>query len=869
MQSKKCHNSCNKLGDNTMTREEFRNLPKNGPVILDGATGTNLQEAGMPVGVCPESWILENPKVLIDLQVSYIEAGTTILYAPTFSANRLKLREYGLEEQLEDMNHRLVALSKEARKITAEKNVTAKEVLIAGDLTMTGQQLYPVGELMFEELVEIYKEQAKVLEAAGVDLFVVETMMSLQECRAAVLAIREVSSLPVMVSLTYQTDGRTLYGTTPEVATVVLQELGADAIGINCSTGPEDMIAPVKAMTSYATIPVFAKPNAGLPKLCNGKTVFDTNPKDFAFYGKQLVEAGASFIGGCCGTTPEHIKALADAVCQMETVTLRSVKRRVLTSERAMVEIDLNGNFMVIGERINPTGKKKLQTELREGSLNMVHDMALSQEADGARILDINMGMNGIDEKEMMLNTVYEVTTTVDCPLCIDSSYVEVIEAALRIYPGRALINSISMETEKMSKLLALAKKYGAMFILLPLSDAGLPANMEEKHEIIRKVMEEAKAAGLAKEDIVVDGLVATIGANPFAALECFETFAYCKEELGLPTVCGLSNVSFGLPERANINTAFLTMAIEKGLTMAIANPSQEMLMNAAFASDLLLAKTGSELRYIDRMNGLKEKYEGTELVRVPAGSSVTAKTGAVTNNGTTGTVCETASNDKVTGAGTKASEGTKAEEKSNVFNAVLKGNKGTIIDETKKLLEAGEKPNEIINHHLIPAINEVGDLFDKQKYFLPQLISSANTMKLAIEYLEPMLERKSGGEEMATIVVATVEGDIHDIGKNLVVLMLKNYGYRVFDLGKDVPAEVIVDTAMKEHAAVIGLSALMTTTMMRMKEVVELAKSKGCMSKIIVGGACINESFAQEIHADGYSKDAASAVKVVERLLK
>ena len=831
-----------------MTREAFRKLWESKIVILDGATGTNLQAAGMPVGVCPEQWILEHKEALVELQKAYVEAGADILYAPTFSANRLKLAEYGLEDKLEEMNRELVELSKEE----VEK-AGMRKVLIAGDLTMTGQQLYPIGDLQFEELVSIYKEQARVLEAAGVDLFVVETMMSLQECRAAVLAIREISELPIMVSLTYQGDGRTLYGTTPEIATVVLQELGVDAIGINCSTGPEDMILPVKKMAEYATIPVFAKPNAGLPRLENGKTVFDTTPEEFALCGKKLVEAGAGCLGGCCGTTPLHIKALAEAVSAMAVPTVLKTKRRVLTSERGMAEILMDGNFMVIGERINPTGKKKLQAELREGSLNMVREMSLEQAKEGAAILDINMGMNGIDEKQMILDTIYEVTTTVDCPLCIDSSHVDIIEAALRIYPGRALINSISMESEKMLPLLKLAKKYGAMFILLPLSDAGLPATMDEKHAIIDKVMEAAFAVGLSREDVLVDGLVATVGANPRAALECYETFAHCKNELLVPTVCGLSNISFGLPERAHINTAFLTMAIANGLTMAIANPSQELLMNAAFASDLLMAKAGSDLRYIERMNGLREKYEGTELVRVPVGSSVVAGTAAG-------------------GAGVnakKADSEVKSQEKSPVYTAVLKGNKGTIIEETKRLLEAGVKPQAIINEHLIPAINEVGELFDKQKYFLPQLIASANTMKMSIEYLEPMLERGEGAIDTATIVIATVEGDIHDIGKNLVVLMLKNYGYRVIDLGKDVPSDVIVETAMKENAAVISLSALMTTTMMRMKEVVELAKEKGCHAKIIVGGAAINESFAEEIGADGYGKDAASAVKVVEGLLK
>lgn len=815
-----------------MTREAFRELVKKGPVLLDGATGTNLQKAGMPVRVCPEQWILENSEVLIDLQKQYVEAGTDILFAPTFTASRIKLKEYGLEDHLEEMNRKLVALSKEAAKGT--------NALVAGDLTMTGEQLYPLGDLMFEDLVDVYKEQAKIIAEAGADLFVVETMMSLQECRAAVLAIREVCDLPVMVSLTYNEDGRTLYGTDPVTAVVVMQSLGADAVGMNCSTGPEAMLEPIAKMAEYAAIPLLAKPNAGMPELIDGQTVFNVEPEEFAEVGKKLVEEGAAIIGGCCGTTPEHIRALKEAVKGIPVKAPLQTKRRMLTSERKSVEITLDGRFMVIGERINPTGKKKLQAELKEGSLNLVRTMALEQEENGASILDINMGMNGIDEKEMMLRTIYEVTSTVDCPLCIDSSHVDIIEAALRIYPGRALINSISLEKEKFEKLLPIAKKYGAMFILLPLSDEGLPKDSAEKHGIIRTIMDEAVRIGMAKEDIIVDGLVATIGANPNAALECFETFSYCKNELELPTACGLSNISFGLPERTYVNTAFLTMAIANGLTMAIANPSQELLMNAAFASDMLLNKKESDIRYIERMNFLSEKYAGMERVMVQKTPAGTSAAGGETRKESTG---------------------------SGVFQAVLKGNKEHVLEEVKKMLDGGAKPDEIINEHLIAAINEVGELFDKKKYFLPQLISSANTMKLAIEYLEPMLER-SNTEAMATIVVATVEGDIHDIGKNLVVLMLKNYGYHVIDLGKDVPADVIVDTAMNEGAKVIGLSALMTTTMMRMKDVVELAKEKGCTAKIVIGGAAITESFSDEIGADGYSKDAAECVKLVERLL-
>ena len=817
-----------------MTKKEFREFVNKGPIILDGATGTNLMAAGMPIGVCPEAWILEHKEVLLNLQRGYVEAGTNIVYAPTFTGNRIKLEEYGLADRITEINTELVRLSREA---------VGDKALVAGDMTMTGQQLFPLGELMFEDLVEVYKEQASILDKAGADLFVVETMMSLQECRAAVLAIKEVSDKPVMVTLTYNEDGRTLYGTPPEAAVVVLQSLGVDVIGINCSTGPMEMIEPVKIMAEYATIPILAKPNAGLPELVDGETVYRMTPEEFAEAGAALVEAGAAIVGGCCGTTPEHIAALTAKVKGMELITPLKSHRRILSSERKAVEIDLDGNFLVVGERINPTGKKKLQAELREGRLDLVRNMAMDQESNGAAILDINMGMNGIDELQMMKKVIYEVSSTVDCPLCIDSSHVDVIEEALKIYPGRALINSISLETEKMEKLLPVAAKYGAMFILLPLSDAGLPQNIAEKKAIINEIYDKALALGMSHADIVVDGLVATIGANANAAVECFETIDYCKNEKRLPTICGLSNISFGLPERGYVNTAFLTMAINRGLTMAIANPSQDLLMNAAFASDMLLNRPSSDIRYIEHMNKFTEKNAQFETVRVN-------KTAA--------------SGEAASGEGRVSTELSE----NPVFKAVLKGSKETIISEVDKALADGAEPDAIINDYLIPAINEVGELFNSKKYFLPQLIGSANTMKEAIDYLEPKMERKSAGGDMPTLVIATVEGDIHDIGKNLVVLMLKNYGYNVIDMGKDVKCEDIVDLAIKEDAAIIGLSALMTTTMMRMKDVVELCKEKGCKSKVVIGGACITQSFADEIGADGYSKDAADCVKLVERLL-
>ena len=799
-------------------------------IVLDGATGTNLQKAGMPTGVCPEQWILEHPQALIDLQKAYVAAGTDIVYAPTFTASRIKLEEYGLADRLEEMNRALVALSKEA--------VAGSDTLVAADLTMTGKQLAPIGDLPFETLVEVYKEQARVLVDAGVDLFVVETMMSLQETRAALIAIREVCDLPVMASLTYESDGRTLYGTDAKTAMVVLQSLGADVVGLNCSTGPMEMVSAVEQMREVANIPILAKPNAGLPQLEDGVTVYRMSPEEFAAAGAELVKAGASVVGGCCGTTPAHIAALAEAVKGLSSPEISSEKKRLLATERSVLEIDLEGSFLVVGERINPTGKKALQAELREGSLDLVCQMAAEQEENGAAILDVNMGMNGIDEKAMMLAAIEELTTASSLPLCLDSSSVEVLEAALRIYPGRALVNSVSLESEKINRLLPVVAKYGAMFILLPLSDEGIPATVEEKREIVRTILDRAYALGFTKEDIVVDGLTATVGANPKAALECFDTIHYCRNELGLATICGLSNISFGLPNRPFVNTAFLTMAIQQGLTMAIANPSQDLLMNAAFASDMLLHKPDSDIRYINRMQ-VYEKH----LAQKEASAQPVKKRAAVQES---------------------VSEG----ETDAIFSCVLKGDKKHIVARVEEALAAGEQPGDIISGKLIPAINDVGEKFEKQIYFLPQLIASASAMQTAIEHLEPLLARGDENGETATIVIATVEGDIHDIGKNLVVLMLKNYGYHVIDLGKDVAAETIVNTAMEQKAQIIGLSALMTTTMMRMKDVVELAKEKGCTSRIIIGGACITESFAQEIGADGYSADAASCVKLVQRLL-
>lgn len=895
--------------EESMTKQQFREFLKERYVLLDGATGSNLIKRGMPSGICPEQWILEHPQALTELQRSYVEAGTDILYAPTFTANRIKLAEYGLEHRQEEMIRGLVALSLQAagrgdtrdpegngtdRACAAalETDKAAENAglpLVAGDLTMTGQQLKPMGPLELETLITVYKEQIRLMEQAGVDLLVVETMMSLGEARAALIAARETTGLPVMVTMTFEADGRTLFGTDARTAAIVLESLGADAIGVNCSTGPAGMRGIVEAMAQVSSLPLIAKPNAGLPGVdAQGQTVYDMDCRAFVKEMEELVAAGATILGGCCGTDPSYIEGLKHLVQGRKPGERsgRSDGIRYLTSERQTLAFGLEDPFMIVGERINPTGKKRLQEQLREGCMDMVLQFAQEQEACGASILDVNMGMSGIDEKAMMLQVLEEVQGVTGLPLSLDSSHVEVLEAALRHYPGRALVNSVSYETEKFEKLLPIVQKYGAMFILLPLSDQGLPKDLEEKKQIIDRIVDRALELGMRREDIVVDGLVTTIGANPRAGLETLETIRYCKSQ-GLATVCGLSNISFGMPARPYVNTAFLTMAIYEGLTMAIANPSQEMLVCCAMATDLLKAKEEADLRYIQYAAKLQPEAKGpaqpggSALARTAANPALDSTAGRERGEGQNALAGEAALKSGGHDGQTrepegKGNRGDGGAGETTVFDAhlekitdaVLKGNRNGIAAMTAQALNQGADPARLLNEGLLPAINRVGDYFEQKKYFLPQLIASAEAMKNAIQVLEPHLLREQDAQSMPVVVIATVEGDIHDIGKNLVALMLKNHGFRVVDLGKDVPKEEIIRAAREHQADIIALSALMTTTMQRMREVVALARQEGITARIMIGGAVTTQEYADEIHADGYSKDAAEAVKLARRLL-
>ena len=783
-------------------------------IILDGATGTELQKKGMPAGVCPEVWCLNNPDIISDVHAGYRDAGADIIYTATFGANPVKMSQYGAYDVVE-INRELTLLARRA---------VGKDVLLAGDICSTGRFVRPFGDLDFEEAIEAYKEQVKGLLDGGVDLFVIETMMDIQETRAALIAIKELTDKFTIVTMTYEENGRTLNGTDPVTALITLQSLGADAVGCNCSTGPEEMIGLIEAMKPWATVPLVAKPNAGMPELVDGKTMFDMEADTFASFGAEFVSKGVNLIGGCCGTTPEHIRSLKEKIAGSRPVSPVRDSISALSSARASVVLEGERPLAIVGERINPTGKKALQQELLEGRMSLVRTMAKEQGKMGASLLDVNMGMPGIDEKETMLDAIGNLSVASDLSLVIDSSNIEVIEAALRLYPGRALINSISGESKKIARLLPVAAQYGAMFILLPLTDGDIPETAEKRKKIIEDVFEKAATLGFAKSDIVIDGLVMAASSNFKAPMETLKTIEWSSKIFKANTIVGLSNVSFGMPERKWLNASFLAMAVSKGLTMAIANPGVEELMNTKMASDVLAGRDRDASRYISHFSQMPPKVKQEDI------------------------------------SSHKAPEG-------RVSQAILEGNREDIEQLLSGAMDSGMGAQKIVDEIMIPSITEVGDLFDRREYFLPQLIASAETMKKGIAFLEPWLgDDKLEKKQKGLIIIATVKGDVHDIGKNIVALMLRNHGFEVVDLGKDVSAEIIIQEALNLKPSVIGLSALMTTTMINMKEVIELAERESLDCKFMVGGAVVTKAYAESIGAH-YAKDGVEAVRVVEKL--
>ncbi len=774
-------------------------------MLLDGALGTFLQNNGLKPGVCPEKFTLENPRLLRDIQQRYIDAGSKAVYTATLGANSLKLEEFSLDKDVYRINKELAEISADA---------AGQKAFVGGDVSSTGSFLVPLGDLEFEQVVDIYKQQIKALADGGVDFIIIETMIDIQEARAAVIAAKEACDLPVAASMTFDKHGRTLTGTSPAAAAMTLISAGADIVGLNCSTGPEEMVSIVKAMKAVSSVPILVKPNAGMPKIVDGKTCFDLSCDEFRKYMVPLCEAGANLIGGCCGTDPEYIRVIAQEIKGLKPLAWLDAMPAALTS--VSEEVFIGGHFNVIGERINPTGKPKLKKAIETGDYYEILDMALEQKDSGAHILDVNVGMPGIDEKEVMKKAIELLSVQAKLPLCIDSSKTDVIEQVLRIYPGRALINSISTKSESLEKLLPVAKRYHAMFILLPIGDEGIPETAQGRIRQIQKAYEKIAAAGIGKENILVDGLAMTVSSDPAAPAQTLGVIDWCTKN-GFKTVLGISNISYGLPEREFINSSFLILAMGKGLSCAIMNPNDKLMMDLYHAAEALFERDYNFENYLKRFSD------------------------------------------------TKISE----QEAKNITDAILTGKKKTITALIDKEISGGVTPEIIINEMIIPALQKVGDLYEQRVYFLPQLIYSAEAAHAAFDYLEEKYIEAGSADVKKKVVIATVKGDIHDIGKNLVAMLLRNHGFTVTDLGKDIAAEKIIDEAEKQNADIIGLSALITTTAKEMERVIALARQRNLRAKIMVGGAVITKDYSKTIGADAYAADAAGAVKEALALLE
>ncbi len=776
--------------------------------------GTMLQAKGLPVGATPELTALEHPEWLLDIHRAYVEAGAQILYANTFGANREKLSHCG--KTVEEIVPAAVALAKEAAQGRA---------LVALDIGPTGQLLEPTGILDFETAVDIFAQVVKAGAAAGADLIVIETMTDLQEARAALLAAKENSGLPVLVTMTYEATGRTFLGCSPAAAALTLEGMGADAIGVNCSLGPREMPPLVGELLQWTTLPIVLKPNAGLPH--PDGSGYDITPQEFAHSLAQLTDLGVQVFGGCCGTTPEYIALLRQA---LEGRTVRRTPTAVPAAVCSGMQVVPVDRVRVIGERINPTGKKRMKEALKAGDVDYMLGQALEQTEAGADILDVNVGLPEIDEAEMMVRTVKALQGVTETPLQLDSTDPKVLEGALRVYCGKAIVNSVNGEEAVLDAILPLVKKYGAAVVGLTLDEGGIPKTVQARMDIARKILDKALSYGIRKEDVYIDCLTLTVSAEPEGAVQTLEALRRVKTELGLKTVLGVSNISFGLPARPLVNQNFLTMAMSAGLDLPILNPNVEAMMAAVRCYHLLTNVDENARAFI-------AAYGNAQV-----STSITA-------------------------AGT-AAPAPAAGGKRDLTEIVLTGLKGEAGPATKALLETRE-PMDIVDNILIPALDQVGADFEQNKVFLPQLIQSAGAAQAAFEVIRDTLAQKDGGTvSRGTVVLATVKGDIHDIGKNIVKVLLENYGYTVIDLGRDVDPAAVVEAARKHEAPLVGLSALMTTTLKSMAETIAQLHSASLPCKIMVGGAVLTPDYAQEIHADFYAKDAKESVDIAKRVI-
>ncbi len=780
-------------------------------LFCDGGSGTILQRKGLKGGELPETWNLTHPEDVIDLHTGYLNAGCDIFNTNTFGANRLHF-----PDQLEEIVAAAVNLAKQARERTGRS-----DAFIALDIGPSGKLLEPYGDLPFEEAVELFAEVVRIGAPLGVDLIFIETMSDSYEAKAALLAAKENCDLPVFITTTYDASGKLLNGATPESLIPMLEGLGADALGLNCSLGPEEMIPIVKRIREVTSLPLIVNPNAGLPKTVDGKTVYLVKPDSFSKTMKTISEIGIQVLGGCCGTTPDHIRAMKDVITQETFIPASSPAPVYVSSGNKAVCI--NEKTKAVGERINPTGKKRFRQALEEKDLDYIVSQGLEQEDAGADILDVNVGVPGIDEAAMMKTVVQRLQAVTNLPLQLDSSDPDALEAAMRIYNGKPLINSVSGKQESIERVMPLVKKYGGTLIALCLDENGIPETADGRIAVARKILEAADQYGIRRSDIVLDGLTLTISSEPEAALITLETIRRAKEELGLHTILGVSNVSFGLPQRPLINSAFLTMAMQNGLSLAIINPNDMAMMSALRSSNAILSHDENCMDYI-------HAYQNTEIHMSGKASGSRSEEHAATD----------------------------------LSAMIERGLISQAKEETGRLLDEKMDSLAIINEYLVPALDRVGKGYENGTIFLPQLLMSADAAKAAFAVLKERMNTSSQ-QIKGRLILATVKGDIHDIGKNIVKVMLENYGFEVIDLGKDVPPEQIVATAKEENIRLIGLSALMTTTVVSMEDTIKLVRKELPDAKVIVGGAVLTEEYAEKIGADAYGKDAMATVRYAE----
>jgi len=827
-------------------RDEFAHRLKNEVLILDGSMGAFLQARGLPDGYAPDLWNVEVPDAIVEVHRAYVNAGADILLTNTFGASRIRLGEYGAQARVREIN--LAAVH------NARRAIDDKRVLVAGDIGPCGTTLQPGGELPFDEAVELFAEQARALVEAGVDLIAIETMFDLVEAKAALIAVRDVSrTIPVIAHMTFSARGVTDTGSDPETAAIVLEACGADVLGVNCSVGPEDMLDVVARMARATTLPLSVQPNAGLPVMRHGRTVFPQTPDQMAPFAKQFVDRGAAIVGGCCGTTPDYIRQIAQDVGHKSHASTSRVEGTWITSRSRSLRIGPGAPFVTIGERINPTGRKVFSQAIREGRTDLIVQDARAQADGGAMSLDVNVGVPLVDEPAMLEKAVLAVQNVTDLPLVIDSANVQALERGIRVFPGRPLVNSVDPVREKADFLLPIIKRYGCAVIGMT-AESEIPERAIDRVRNAEKILRLCEEHGIPKDWVVFDCISIPVSAAAASAAQTLETIRIIRTELGCATTLGLSNVSFGLPLRKSVHNTFLAQAIAVGLDSAICNAVDPLLQETVGAASLFAGRDRNCRRYIDMAVPLEARRKRD------AAMLEAAKGGQLLHAAAPGQTDAVGASSAVKGAKST---------RELLWDAVLDGDKDGVPALVKRALDEAADPFDIFLNVLTPAIRHLGDLFGAGKKFIPHLIASADAMKAGVEVLMPLLEASGNVEKKGTVILATVKGDIHDIGKNIVGLMLRNFGFDVHDLGRNVPVETILAKAKEHNAQIIGLSALMTTTMMRMKDVIDAVRSEAMPHVVMIGGAVTTPSFADEIRADGHGKDVGEVVDLAERMLK